>query len=168
MLSFDWAFVMNLLLVLINLGIIIFLLSWLLYKPVLGFLAQRKERIRSELAQAAENLRVSEEKKTQYDTKLAAIKTEREDILDAARRVAGEREAEIIVNANAEAGLIMERARREIDQEREKAKDEMRSQIIQVSAMMAERLMGSGMDVSTRDKLLNEAITELGDAEWRG
>jgi len=151
----------------VNLAIIIAILSWLLYKPVLKFLNDRRERIRGELEHAEENLKASEKTKAQYTTKLESIKAERDEILDYARKTAGEREKEIIASANTEAGLILERARREIEQEREKARDEMKGQISQVSAMMAERLMGDQLDNEARDRLLNQAITELGDAQWR-
>ena len=166
-LNFDLAMISGIVVSFINLAIIIAILSWLLYKPVLKFLNDRRERIRGELEQAEENLKASEETKAQYNAKLEGIKAERDEILDYARKTAGERESEIIVSANKEAGLILERARREIEQEREKAKDEIKGQIIQVSAMMAERLMGNQMDDEARDRLLNQAITELGDAQWR-
>ena len=166
-LGFDLEFLIGILFVWFNLAAIILILSWLLYKPIVNFMNDRKERIRAEIENAAENLRLSEEAKTEYAEKLAGIKVEREEILDTARKAANEREAAIIAGANNEASLLMERARKEIEQEREKAKDEIRSQIVQVSAMMAEQLMGGHMDPATRDKILNQSITELGDTPWR-
>lgn len=167
LLGFDLAFLYDIMFVWINMILIILILAWLLYNPVKTFLHNRRDRILSEIEAAAENLRISEETKAQYNDKLAGIRAERDEILDTARKMAGEREADIIARANTEAGLLIERARREIDQEREKAKDEIRNQIIQVSAMMAERLMGNHMDAAARDQILDQAITELGDAPWR-
>jgi len=169
MLGFDLSFLNEIWIVWLNMAIIIFILSWLLYKPIKNFLHNRRERIRAEIEDTAENLRASEEARVQYNSRLAEIHTEREEILDHARKQAGERGAEIIASANSEAGLIIDRARREIDQEREKAKDEMRSQIIQVSAMMAEQIMGGigQMDEAKRNEILDRAITELGDVQWK-
>ena len=167
LLGFDWDFFMDILFAWVNVAVIIFILSWLLYKPVRKFLSDRRDRIASDIAIAEENLRVSEETRVQYNAKLANISTERDEILADARKMAIEREAEIIAIANSEANLIMERARKELQMERELVQSEIRNQIIQVSTMMAERFMGSHMDEATKDKLLNQAITELGDAEWR-
>ena len=166
-LGFDLQFLIDILIMWFNLAGIILILSWLLYKPIAKFMNDRKERIRAEIENAAENLRKSEEAKATYDEKLAGIKGEREEILDTARKAAGEREAAIIAAANNEALLLMERARKEIEQEREKAKDEIRNQIVSVSAMMAEQFMGGQMDADTRDRILNQSIAELGDASWK-
>jgi len=168
-LGFDLSFINELWFVWINMAFIIFVLSWLLYKPILQFLEMRRERIKGEIEAAAENFKKSEEARTAYDAKLSGIKQERDDILDTAKKTAQTREAEIIAAAKSEADLIMERARRDMEQEREKAKDEIHRQIVQVSALMAERLMGGQLtaDDATRNRLLDQAIAELGDAEWR-
>ena len=165
-LGFDLAFLANVWMVWVNMIIIIVLLSWLLYKPVKQFLNDRRDRIMNELETAAENLRASEETREFYDNKLADIMVERDEILDEARKMAGEREAAIVAEANSEAGLIRERAKREIELDREKAKDEMRKQIIHISAAMAEQLIGESIDDETRSQILNRAIAEMGDASW--
>ena len=168
-LGFDISFINEMWFVWINMAFIIFVLSWLLYKPLLQFLEARRDRIKGEIESAAENFKKSEEARAAYDAKLRGIKQERDEILDTAKKTAQSREIEIIAAAKNEADLIMERARRDIEQEREKAKDEMRSQIVQVSALMAERLMGGQLttDDATRDRLLNQAIAELGAVEWK-
>ena len=165
-LRLDAEWLMGALFQLINLVFIILILSWLLYKPVRKFLSDRKERIESGLAKAAEDMQVAESTRAEYEGKMLAISGEREDILDAARKLAGEKETAIIAGANDEARIIMERAKLEIEREREKARDEMRTQIVQVSAIMAEQLLGKGMDDVTKDQILESAIAELGDAVW--
>ena len=165
-LGFDLAFLTSMWMVWLNMIVIILLLSWLLYKPVKKFLNDRRNRIMNELETAAENLRASEETRGFYDGKLANIMVERDEILDEARKMAGEREAAILAEANSEAGLIRERAKRDIELDREKAKDEMRKQIIHISAAMAEQLIGESMDEETRNQILNRAIAEMGDASW--
>lgn len=167
-LRLDANVLIEMLILWVNVIFIVVLLSWLLYKPVLKFLTDRRERIQEEIAKAAADMQDAEEKRKHYQGKLEAIVMEKEEILSVARKLANEKEAEIIQNANGEAHSILQRARVEIEREREKAKDEMRIQIIQVSTLMAERLMGKGMDEDDRNKILDEAISELGDAVWKG
>ena len=167
-LDFDANTIMDAVIILINVSFIIFILSWLLYKPVLKFLDARRERIAGELAKAAEDMQNAAENRTLYEGKLKNIAVERDDILEAARKLAGQKEADIIEEAGREAALIMDRAKLEIEREKEKAKEEMRVQIIEVSSLLAERLLGGGMDEAVKDRLLNEAIVELGDAVWKG
>jgi F-type H+-transporting ATPase subunit b len=167
-LRIDSNVLIEMLLLWVNVIFIVVLLSWLLYKPALKFLTERRERIQGDFDKAAADMQEAEEKRNHYQGKLEAIVVEKEEILTAARKLAGEKEAEIIQNANGEAASILERAKVEIEREREKAKDEIRTQIIQVSALMAEQLMGKGMDETDRNKILDEAISELGDAVWKG
>jgi F-type H+-transporting ATPase subunit b len=166
--DFSGQAIVNALVYMGNLIVIIAILTWLLYKPMSKFLNDRKERIKNEIDTAAAKMKDAEEKHSFYEGKLVKINVERDEILEEARKLAGAKEAEIVQNANQEASLIMDRAKLEIEREKEKAKDEMRSQIIQVSALMAERLLGQGMDEAARDRILNEAIVELGDAVWKG
>lgn len=151
-----------------NVLVIVAILTWLLYKPVGKFLADRTQRIASEIAKAAENLQTATEKQSLYEGKLVAISGEREEILEAARKLASQREAEIVQEANSEARSIISRAQLEIEREKEKARDEMRTQIIQISTLMAEKLLGGGMDEDAKSRILNQAIAELGDATWEG
>jgi F-type H+-transporting ATPase subunit b len=151
-----------------NVAVIVFILNLLLNKPIKEFLEKRRERIAAEIEKAASDMKVAEEKRSQYEGKLVAINNERDEILAEARKLAQEKEAEIIQIANAEARQVMDRAKAAVELEKEKAKDEMRTQIIQVSALMAEQLLGRGMDENDKEKILNDAINELGDAVWKG
>ena len=167
LLGFDLNFINTIWFVWINLIFIVAILSWLLYKPLMKFLNDRRERIKNEIAAAAENFKKAEEARITYDAKLSRIAQEREEILDAAKKTAQAREGEIIAAAKSEVDLIMSRARRDIEQEREKAKEEVHRQIVQVSVLMAEKLIGSQLntDEAARERLLNQAIAELGSAE---
>ena len=163
-LSFD---ILQMAILWFNVAVIIFILNKLLNKPIKEFLEKRRERIAAEIEKAASDMKEAAEKRSHYEGKLVAIDAERDEILADARKLAQDKEAEIIQSANAEAGLIMDRAKVEIEREKEKAKDEMRTQIIQVSALMAEQLLGRGMNEADKEKILSEAINELGDAVWK-
>ena len=164
-LSFD---VVQMLFLWFNVAVIVFILNKLLNKPIKDFLEKRRARIEAEIEKAASDMKEADEKRSHYEGKLVAINNERDEILAAARKLAQDKEAEIIQNANNEARLAMDRAKVEIEREKEKAKDEMRTQIISVSALMAEQLLGRGMDEADKEKILTDAINELGDAVWKG
>jgi len=55
---------------------------------------------------------------------------------------------------------------KDIEREQERARDEVKKQIIEISSLMASRFVSANMDDSTQKKLLNEAIADLGDAKW--
>ena len=165
--GFDWTLIMDIGIQWINVIIIVVILSWLLYKPVAKFLAERNERIQNDIKTAAENLEHAMDQKATYETKLAGIDVERDNILEDARKLAAAREAEIIEAARAEAKLYTERSRLEIEREKDAAQDEMKKQIIQISTLMAERLLDEAITDADKERVLNKAIAELGDASWK-
>ena len=98
----------------INIFILFFALSYLLFNPARDFLEKRRKKIAEELDQAAQNQKSAAEMKAEYEAKLKAVDKEAEAILEEARRKAKRREAEIIDEAKAEAARIVERAGKEI------------------------------------------------------
>ena len=110
----------------INIFILFFALSYLLFNPARDFLEKRRKKIADELEQAALDQKSAAEMKAEYDAKLKAVNKEADAILEEARRKAKRREAEILDEARAEAARIVERAGKEIELERKKALDEMK------------------------------------------
>ena len=166
MLAFDLNLFTNMAIQLINTAILAFVLSKILYKPVKKFLHARRERISQNLTDAKEALDNAYITKALYEEKFECIESERKEILTAARVRAAEIEEQIINEANAESDAIKARATREMAMERKKVEEELRKQIIEISTIIAERYVSEKMDAGTGNRLLNEALDELGDSAW--
>jgi len=166
MLAFDLNLLTNMGIQLINTIILAFALSKILYKPVKKFLHARRDRISQSLTDAKEALDNAYITKASYEEKFEGIESERKEILAATRTRASEIEGQIISEAKAEADAIKERAAREMAMERKKAEEELRKQIIEISTIIAERYVSEKMDESTGNRLLNDALDELGDSAW--
>ncbi len=165
-LGFDLAFLGSLALQLLNTIVLTGALSYILYKPVLKFLKNRRDRIENQINDAAKELKEAQEMRATYEEKLKAIEKERASILDEARKRAAEREAQIIQEAKTEADTLKSRAMLEIERERDKVKDDIKVQIIEISSLMASRFVEKNMDQTTGNKLLEDVISDLGDAKW--
>ena len=87
-------------------------------------------------------------------------------ILGEARNRASLREQEIIAEAKAEAETLKNRAMVDIQREQEKAKDEIKKQIIEVSSIMAGKFIAETIDQKKQEKLVDEVISDLGDVKW--
>lgn len=153
---------------LINTCILCFALSKLLYKPVTNFLNARKERIAKDIDTAQARLSEAEALKAEYENKLRNIEAEKNLILEQARSQASKNGQQIIANARAEADNIHTRAMTDIKREEEKAKDDIRKQIIEVSALMSGKFVAATMTEEEQDKLVNETISDLEGVEWQG
>ena len=165
--TLDIQFVFRLVVQLINTCIMCFVLAKLLYNPVLNFLNARKERIASQLDDAQKALNEAKTLKMQYELKLEDIEHERNEILEKARADAKRNGQQIISQAKDEAEALKKRAETEIELEREKAKDEVKKQIIQVSAAISEKFIAAKMTEAEQDKLVEDTISDLEGVTWQ-
>ncbi len=151
----------------INIFILFFALSYLLFNPARDFLEKRRKKIADELEQAALDQKSAAEMKAEYDAKLKAVNKEADAILEEARRKAKRREAEILDEARAEAARIVERAGKEIELERKKALDEMKQEVVSIASLMAGKAVAASIDTRIQDALIDETLKEMGEDTWQ-
>jgi F-type H+-transporting ATPase subunit b len=72
----------------------------------------------------------------------------------------------VLEEAKAEADVIRERAQKNVEMEQERVKEEIRLSIIDISTVMAQKFVTREMDRETQDKLFNEVINELNNADF--
>ena len=151
----------------INIFILFFACSYLLFNPAREVLEKRRKKIADELEQAATDKDSAAAMKAEYEAKIKEVNKEAEDILEAARKKAKVREAEMLDEAKAEAARIIERANREVELEKKKALDDMKQQIVDIASLMAAKAVGNSIDVKIQDALIDETLKEMGESTWQ-
>ncbi len=151
----------------INIFILFFGLSYLLFNPVRDVLEKRRQKIAGELAEAASDKESAAAMKAEYEEKLREISKEADSILEDARKKAKAREAEIVGEAREEAARIMERANREIELEKKKALDDMKQEVVSIASMMAGKVVAASIDTTIQDTLIEETLKEMGESTWQ-
>ena len=152
---------------LLNACILAAVLSYILYKPVRNFLSKRAERIHTQLRTAEENVAKAEDLKAQYEQKLDDIERERVEIIESAQKQASEKSRQMLESAQKEAAALRERATQELIGERERVNEEIKTHIIEVASVLAEKFVTFSMDEETMDRLFDETVAELEDASWQ-
>lgn len=151
----------------INIFVLFFALSYLLFNPVRNVLENRRRKIAGELAEAAGDKESAAAMKAEYEGKLKGIAKEADAILEDARKKAKAREAEIIGEAKEEAVRIMERASREIELEKKKALDDMKHEVVSIASMMAGKVVAASIDTTIHETLIEETLKEMGESTWQ-
>ncbi len=151
----------------INVFILFFALSYMLFNPVREVLERRKQKIAGELKNAADDKEAARAMKEEYEARLLEVKKEAEEILEDARKRAKQREAEIITEAREEADRIVTRGSREVELERKKALDDMKEQIISIASVMAGKVVAASIDTTVQDALIDETLKEMGESTWQ-
>lgn len=151
----------------INIFILFFALSYLLFNPARNALENRRKKIAGELAEAAEDKEAAAAMKAEYETKLKEIMKEADGILEDARRKAKGKETELIGQAKAEAARVMERAKHEIELEKKKALDDMKQEVVSIASLMAGKVVAASIDTTIQDALIAETLKEMGESTWQ-
>lgn len=167
MFALDLQFLQDVVIMGINLFILFFALSYLLFNPVKKTLDARRERIASDLSTASKEKEDAIALKQDYEARLVNIDQEAEQILSAARKKALKQEEEILARAKAEAALVMARADAEIELEKKKAVDDMKQEMITVASLMAGKVVSASMNAEIQDTLVDEALSEIGEKTWQ-
>lgn len=142
------------------------LLSYLLFNPARKLIQKRKEYIQRQLDEAAAR-KDALGMKADYDSRLAKVDEESAELLTEARKKAQMRENDIVAQANEEAHRIVVRAEKEVALEKDKVRDEMKQEMVQVATLMAGRFVAESMDEETQAKLVDETLKDMGDATWQ-
>lgn len=147
--------------------ILFFVLSYLLFNPARDMLKKRQDKIQNDLDTALSEKEAAIAMKKEYESRLNEINKEAEAILTDSRRTAKKTEAKIIAEAKEEAVRIRQRAQKEIELEKKRALEDMKQEMIAISAMMAAKVVGSKMDTTVQDALVEETLKEIGDKTWQ-
>lgn len=142
-------------------------LGYILYNPVKNFLQKRTDSIQSRIDEADATMTKAKELIAEYENKLNEIDKERMEILEAARIKAADESKKILEVAKKEANDIKQRTLETISEEKKRLKEETRLHIIELASLMAEKYIIQNIDDETQNKLFEETIRQLEDAQWQ-
>ena len=141
---------------------IVFLLAiwWIFFKPVSAILEERRSRIEQGLLDA-DAARVEREKAAHERlTVLAQARTEAEDILARAQRVADESRERDLAETRTQIEQMRERAAADITAEKERALAEVRGQVAELALAAAGRVVGETMNEPRERRLVEEFLNQ--------
>ncbi len=153
-------------LTLISVMVLYFVMSYFLFNPVRAMLEKRRNKIAAELAEAAEADEAAKALRAEYEEKLAQVEIKADEILNDARKRALISENQIIAEAKAEARRIMERAHVEAELEKAKVQDEVKTEMIQLAALLAGKVVSANMTKDIQMELIDETLKEMGEGTW--
>ena len=166
--GFDGQLIFDSIITGINVFILFFALSYFLFNPVQKVLKNRSDKIKNEVENAKKQEAEAIALKAEYEKKLADTRAEVESIIDDARKNAKKMSEEIVAEARTEAQNIINRGNKEIEQEKAKAVDELKNQVIGISTLIASKIIKENVNAKSEDKLFEEALSEIGANSWQG
>ena len=165
--GFDPQLIFDAIITGINVLILFALLSYLLFEPARKLLDGRREKIKKELSDAEEKLKAAEDMKAEYEKKLQEAKVRVDSMLDEAKSNAKIIGDEIVENAKTEAKAIVDRGTKQVELERAKAMDELKSEVVNISTMIASKIIKDSVDEKKADALFHETLDQLEGVTWQ-
>jgi F-type H+-transporting ATPase subunit b len=131
------------------------------WKPLLAAVEAREKKISDSLAKAEEVQRAAASIAQKQEAALAEAHAKSKAVLDEARAQAEEfrrREAE---KARTEAEGFLERAKKEIALEENRARDALRREVVDLTVEAATRVLGRTVTGEDEKRLAGEAVSEI-------
>lgn len=149
----------------INFLLLLFILRFVLFKPLNQTLQKRRETIEGNLASA-------EKLKAEMETMHAEVVAERtnakqtaQEIINRAEQAGETAKNEIIAEARVEADKIMTKAKAEIEDEKMKALQAIRGEATDLALLAAGRLLGRSLNDQDHRQLVAKYTEEAGEIQ---
>ena len=156
LLDLSLSFVVEIAAFLIMLGI---LAKWV-YPPVIRAAEARQRQVAEELAAAEQARQQAEQRLKDAETQLQEARGQAAGIIEGANRTGEQLRADLRARAEEEGRRMIENARKDIEAERVRALDSVRTEVADLVVAAAEKVVGESLDAE-------KAITEVGDANGR-
>lgn len=147
-----------------NFAILLIVFRLFLYKPLLRMLDERKRRIQEGLDAADESKKRLEETEQEVSKELASAREQGQTLIGEAQQMSQRIQAEGRDAARAEGEQLLERARNEIQLERDAAIAELRREFADLTITAAERVIKQSLDKDQHRRLIEEVLADAPSA----
>lgn len=151
--------------VLINFGIMLFIVQRFLFKPITKILDEREHKIKSELSQSEEHLAGAKNDREQSERILKEARQQAQQILDGAKKENERLRVELSTQLQAELEQLRQRTQSALTQERQALLDQWRKESAALVTMASEKILQQVMDPALHVRLQSSAQQKLNEKE---
>ncbi len=161
---FNWAFVIK---YAINLGLLIALIIYLIRKPFLSFLKNRKERLRSEVDRAAAAAEQAKMTLEEYSAKLDAVASEIAALQENIKKQGENERDELVSAAEKSCEMIKKEVEDTIRLETTKAVSEIQSEVVDSALALAEKMIKEQVDADFTTDSVDDFVKMIEEGKWQ-
>ncbi|MAV14775.1 MAG: ATP synthase F0 subunit B [Chloroflexi bacterium] len=145
---------------LISFAILVFLLTRFLYKPVVKLLDERAEKIKKGLSDAETASKGAEEAASKIEEELSLARLEGKKLVEAAREASNQLREDEKEKIAVEISQMMEKAKKEINSERDSAILELKNRFGELVVDAAGKVIEKEIDEKSHSELITKALEE--------
>lgn len=155
------------LMILINVFILYLIMKKYFWVKIKKFMDDRSNSIKDAIDAAEAINRRADAKMSDYSRRIAGVEEESREIIKEGKRQADAQAKLIIADAHRQAEEIVAKAEETIKAEREKAAEEMRTEIASIGLMVAQQIIGRELDVANQEAIVDEVIDSARNMQWQ-
>jgi len=161
MVELNWTLALQIL----NFAVLFLVLRRIFWRRIAEVVEARRREIADNLQKAEAARKEAEEMRRSYEEEMRKLREEARQIREQARRQAEEMKEQIIRQGREEARRILEAARLEIRQEKYKALTELRDEVVDLTIMAAEKLLGRAVTADDHRRMVRELVEKVGNGD---
>ena len=148
---------------LLNLTLLFWLVKKFLFKPVKKVMQKRQDELDTRYSEADRAQKDASESKQMWEEKLKGASKQADMILSEATENARNRSDKIVSDARQRAQNIVNQAEMQAELEYKKASEDIKREIVDVSSVLAEKMLGREIDEKDHRNLIDSFINEIGE-----
>ena len=141
--------------------VLLFLLKRFAWGPLLAALDERQAGIRKSLDDADQARKELEQVREEAEAIIGKARAEADGIISDARADGGRLRDDLRQQAQQQAQAIVENAERQIQQERDRALQQIRQEAVDMSLMIASKLIRRNLTAEDNASLIDEALKQV-------
>ena len=141
--------------------ITLFVLRRYAFGPIQKGIDERRERIRQSLDEADRAREEARKLLEEHRKLIGSAKTDAEEILAEARRVAEANERRMRNELETDRQRRLEETRKQIESETRRALEQIRLEVVDLSLLAATKVTGKALDDADHRRLIDEAVADL-------
>jgi F-type H+-transporting ATPase subunit b len=145
----------------VNFLLLVAILWYALYRPLGNLLRAREERIKNDIESAANDRAEAERLRKEYEAKMVQLKRDVHDAIERARWQGEQERDEIIAKAKEEASAIIQRAMKQVEDERHRAWDDLKDETVEIAMLAASKLLGRIVEEEDHRRMFEEFIKSV-------
>lgn len=144
----------------INFGILVLLLYFIAYKPIIKMLDQRSAKIKDSMEQAEAIKQKTVQVEQEIKSQLEEARKESEGIITQATHIGDKLKEEAKKGALQECESLINRAKVEIERKREEAIGELRKEFVDIAIRAAEKVIKETLDKEKHRRIIEDVMEE--------
>ncbi len=145
--------------------VLLFLLYKIAWKPILSAIDNREKLIQDSIEQAENAKKESEELLEKHNSLIRNAEEEAQKIIKENKELAEKSRQDLIQQAKEESGKLREKAKMEIEHEKESALHALRSEVVDLTMTATKKLIGDVLDESKHRGIIENYIQKLPESE---